>query len=82
MSIASCGHVKMVFQKPGSGIKGELCWLVEGECSSDNSNPAPPCPPPLHTKELKTLYTSILEQTTFGKIYQIKSFEDLTFSAI
>ena len=35
MSIASCGHVKMVFQKPGSGIKGELCWLVEGECSSD-----------------------------------------------
>ena len=64
MSIASYGHVKMVFQKPGSGIKGELCWLVEGECSSDNSNPAPPAPlphPTLHTKELKTLYTSILE---------------------
>ena len=59
MSIASCGHVKMVFQKPGSGIKGELCWLVEGECSSDNSNPAPPATPPhptLHTKELKTLH--------------------------
>ena len=48
MSIASCGHVKMVFQKPGSGIKGELCWLVEGECSSDNSNPAPPATPPPH----------------------------------
>ena len=64
MSIVSCFHVKMVFQKPGSGIKGELCWLVEGECSNDNSNPAPPVPPPHptpHTKELKTLYTSILE---------------------
>ena len=48
MSIASYGHVKMVFQKPGSGIKGELCWLMEGECSSDNSNPAPPAAPPPH----------------------------------
>ena len=77
----------MVFQKPGSGIKGELCWLVEGECSNDNSNPAPPvAPPPPHPthqgiKDTLHFYTWI-DNFWQDLLVKIKSFEDLTFSAI